>query len=627
MSDPQSLNRPLVLVDGSSYLYRAFHALPELTTASGVPTGAVYGVLTMLNKLLREVAPEHIAIIFDAPGKTFRDAIYKDYKANRPPMPDALKSQIEPLIHAIQTSGLPLLSIQGVEADDVIGTLTNRAVAEGMSVLIVTGDKDMAQLVQEKVTLLDTMPRGPNRTPRETDANGVIERFGVRADQIIDYLGLIGDSSDNIPGVPKIGSKTAQVLLEHFEHVEDILSNLEAVAELPIRGAKGVAQRIVDNRELLLLSRDLATIRQDVDIKANLDDLRPDPPNLVGLRDIYEKLELRRLLESLPESESPASAPVGKFEFEAILSDQQFTNWLNKIEVAELVGFDTETTSINYMEAELVGLSFAVGDGDAAYLPVAHAYPDVPDQLDRDAVLQRLKPWLESAEQAKIGHHLKYDAHVLMNYGIRLGGMCYDSMLESYVLDSTATRHDLDSVARKYLDQQTIHYEDVAGKGAKQLRFDEVPIEQATAYAAEDADVTLRLHKTLWPKIESTGHLAKLYTEIEQPLVEVLKRMEESGVQVDAELLGKLSHEFAEKMTVIEARGSRCGRPSLLTLAHLNNCRKYYSQELQLPCYSKNAKRATIDGRRCPGRTCSGLPVAAADPRLSQPEQAEVHLY
>jgi len=589
MTDSKSLNRPVVLVDGSSYLYRAFHALPELATAAGVPTGAMHGVLTMLNKLLRETDPEHVAIIFDAPGKTFRDAIYRDYKANRPPMPDALKSQIEPLLRAIQSSGLPLLRVQGVEADDVIGTLTHRAVADGMSVLIITGDKDMAQLVQEKVTLLDTMPRGPSRTPRKTDSEGVIERFGVRANQIVDYLGLVGDSSDNIPGVPKIGQKTAQVLLEHFEHVEDILSNLDAVPELPIRGAKGVAQRISDNKDLLLLSRDLATIRKDVDIAINLDDLKPNTPDLDDLREIYEEFELRRLLETLPEIEAPTPTSDQKSEFEAILTDEQFTTWLQKIEKTELVGFDTETTSINYMEAELVGLSFAVADGEAVYLPVAHVYPDAPDQLDRDTVLKRLKPWLENPEQAKIGHHLKYDAHVLMNYGIKLGGMCYDSMLESYVLNSTATRHDLDSVARKYLEQQTIHYEDVAGKGAKQLRFDEVPVEQATAYAAEDADVTLRLHNTLWPKIKSTGKLAKLYCEIEQPLVEVLQRMEESGVQVDAKLLGNLSSEFAKKMLVIEAEAHDVAGHSF-NLGSPKQLQEVLFEELQIPIIRKTPK-------------------------------------
>jgi len=587
MADSRSTKKPLVLVDGSSYLYRAFHALPELTTATGIPTGAVHGVLNMLNKLLREMSPERMAIIFDAPGKTFRDDIYKEYKANRPPMPDVLKTQIDPLLNAIQANGLPLLRIEGVEADDVIGTLTHRAVAKGWAVLIVTGDKDMAQLVQDNVTLLDTMPRGPNRKPRETDAAGVVERFKVRPDQIIDYLGLIGDSSDNIPGVPKIGPKTAEILLAHFEHVSDILSNLEAVAELPIRGAQGVAQRITDNKDLLLLSRDLATIRQNIDIAASLDELKPGPIDLETLRNIYEELELRRLLETLPDA--VAEIPQDNVEFETIFTEQQLANWLKKIETAELVGFDTETTSINYMEAELVGLSFAVGDGDAAYLPVAHVYPDAPEQLDRDSVLRTLKPWLEDEERAKVGHHLKYDAHVLMNYDIDLGGMRYDSMLESYVLNSTATRHDLDSVARKYLDQQTIHYEDVAGKGAKQRRFDEVPIEQAAGYAAEDADVTLRLHKRLWPELERTGNLARLYSEIEQPLVAVLKRMEEHGVLVDAKLLSKLSTEFAEKMASVEAEAHAvAGHP--FNLGSPKQLQEVLFGELNLPIIRKTPK-------------------------------------
>ena len=587
MADSRSTKKPLVLVDGSSYLYRAFHALPELTTATGIPTGAVHGVLNMLNKLLREMSPERMAIIFDAPGKTFRDDIYKEYKANRPPMPDVLKTQIDPLLNAIQANGLPLLRIEGVEADDVIGTLTHRAVAKGWAVLIVTGDKDMAQLVQDNVTLLDTMPRGPNRKPRETDAAGVVKRFKVRPDQIIDYLGLIGDSSDNIPGVPKIGPKTAEILLAHFEHVSDILSNLEAVAELPIRGAQGVAQRITDNKDLLLLSRDLATIRQNIDIAASLDELKPGPIDLETLRNIYEELELRRLLETLPDA--VAEIPQDNVEFETIFTEQQLANWLKKIETAELVGFDTETTSINYMEAELVGLSFAVGDGDAAYLPVAHVYPDAPEQLDRESVLTTLKPWLEDEERAKVGHHLKYDAHVLMNYDIDLGGMRYDSMLESYVLNSTATRHDLDSVARKYLDQQTIHYEDVAGKGAKQRRFDEVPIEQAAGYAAEDADVTLRLHKRLWPELERTGNLARLYSEIEQPLVAVLKRMEEHGVLVDAKLLSKLSTEFAEKMASVEAEAHAvAGHP--FNLGSPKQLQEVLFGELNLPIIRKTPK-------------------------------------
>ncbi len=398
-SSGNSLSGSLVLVDGSSYLYRAFHALPELTNSEGQPTGAVHGVLNMLNKLMREHGPEYVAIVFDAPGKTFRDELFKDYKANRPPMPDTLRSQIKPLLKAVKANGWPLLQIDGVEADDVIGTLTTQAVAQGLDVTIVTGDKDMAQLVNKNVSLLDTMPRGPSRTPRVTDLGGVVERFGVRADQIIDYLGLVGDSSDNIPGVPKVGAKTAVALLEHFDHIDDILNDLDSVASLPLRGAAGLAKRIAENRDMLLLSRDLATIRIDLDLDAELESLRPGELDIAILRALYEELELRRLLDTLPDA--PITAPVKKRVFDTILNEEGFGKWLEKIDTAELTGFDTETTSINYMEAELVGLSFAVADGDAAYLPVAHSYPDAPKQLDREAVLERLKPWLENPQKDK----------------------------------------------------------------------------------------------------------------------------------------------------------------------------------------------------------------------------------
>jgi len=362
-SDPQRL----ILVDGSSYLYRAFHALPELTNSAGQPTGAIHGVLAMLNKLIRDEAPEHFAIVFDAPGKTFRDEIYKDYKANRPPMPDDLRAQVDLLLDAIAANGWPLLRIGGVEADDVIGTLTRNATALGMAVMIVTGDKDMAQLVDADVTLLDTMPRGPNRTPRATDSDGVVTRFGVRADQIIDYLALVGDSSDNIPGVPKVGPKTAVALLEHFEHVDDILANVETVADLSIRGAKSLAQRIDEHRDTLLLSKDLATIRTDVELDSTADTLQPTTPDIEKLRGLYEELELRRLLDTLadPEDNQVAGEPTQTANYETILNDQQLTAWLKKIARAELVGFDTETTSVNYMEAELVGLSFAIAAGEA----------------------------------------------------------------------------------------------------------------------------------------------------------------------------------------------------------------------------------------------------------------------
>lgn len=577
----------LILVDGSSYLYRAFHALPELTNSEGHPTGAIHGVLAMLNKLVRDESPERFAIIFDAPGKTFRDALFEEYKANRPPMPGELRDQVEPLLEAIAANGWPLLRISGVEADDVIGTLTRNATADGMTVMIVTGDKDMAQLVTADVSLLDTMPRGPNRTPRATDANGVVERFGVRADQIIDYLALVGDSSDNIPGVPKVGPKTAVALLEHFEHVDDILTNIDAVTDLSIRGAKGLAQRIAENRDTLMLSRDLATIRTDVELEEKTEVLRPVEPDFKKLRNLYEKFELRRLLDTL--TEPSTDKPTQKKDYETILTKKELTAWLKKITQADLVGFDTETTSINYMEAELVGLSFAVAEGQAAYLPVAHTYAGAPRQLDRNEVLKRLRPWLEDPKQAKVGHHLKYDAHVLANYDIGLAGMRFDSMLESYVLNSTATRHDLDSVARKYLGIETISYSDVAGKGVKQLRFDEVPIESAAPYAAEDADVTLQLHETMWPQIQDAGELSKVYTEFEQPLLEVLMRMEANGVLVDEPLLRKLSSEFAEKMIAIEsAAHESAGHP--FNLSSPKQLQQILFEELKLPVLRKTPK-------------------------------------
>ncbi len=581
----------LILVDGSSYLYRAFHALPELSNSSGQPTGAIHGVLTMLHKLVRDESPEHLAVIFDAPGKNFRHDLFADYKANRPPMPDDLRTQVEPLLEAITANGWPLLRISGVEADDVIGTLTHNAAADGMPVVIVTGDKDMAQLVSADVTLLDTMPRGPQRTPRATDEKGVVKRFGVRADQIIDYLALVGDSSDNIPGVPKVGPKTAVVLLEHYTHVEDILANIDTIAELPIRGAKGLAQRINEHQDTLLLSKDLATIQTNVDLGEQTDSLRPTPPDTEKLRGLYEHLELRRLLDTLADTppEPTESVAAQKTDYEVILSDKQFEAWLKKIEQAELVGFDTETTSINYMEAELVGLSLAVTGGQAAYLPVAHTYPGAPQQLDRDTVLERLRPWLEDPAHGKVGHHLKYDAHILSNYGIRLAGIRFDSMLESYVLNSTATRHDLDSVARTYLGIETTSFTDVAGKGVKQLRFDEVPLESAAPYAAEDADVTLQLHEALWPQIKTTGTLETVYTDLEQPLIEVLMRTEENGVLVDKRLLQQLSTEFAEQMLTVEAKvHAAAGHP--FNLGSPKQLQQVLFEELNLPVIRKTPK-------------------------------------
>ncbi len=584
MSKPRSL----LLVDGSSYLYRAYHALPPLTNSQGEPTGAVYGVLNMLHKLIRDVQPELLAVVMDAPGKTFRDELYAEYKANRPPMPDDLRQQVEPLTEAIEALGLPLIRIAGVEADDVIGTLATQAAQGKLSTVISTGDKDMAQLVSERITLLDTMPRGTSREPRAMDAAGVLEKFQVRADQIVDYLALVGDSSDNIPGVPKVGAKTAVALLAEFDSVDDILTNLDAVAELPIRGAKGLAERIAANSDVLQLSRRLATIKCDVVLDRTPDELVPVAPDLNKLRELYRRLELNRLLKTLPEEQATTTAPENTI-YETILSDTQLDEWLVKIEAAELVAFDTETTSIDYMEAELVGLSFAVEEGQAAYLPVAHCYEGAPKQLDREYVLEQLKSWLEDASRSKVGHHLKYDAHILENHGVTLRGMRFDSMLESYVLNSTATRHDMNSTARKYLNLETIRFEDVAGKGAGQLRFDQVDLDRAAPYAAEDADITLRLHRKLWPMLEATGSLAKLYTSIEQPLVPVLQRIEHRGVLVDEKRLAKQGTELTKKIAALEKKVHKeAGRK--FNLGSPKQLQELLFDELGLPVIRKTPK-------------------------------------
>lgn len=584
MSKPNSL----LLVDGSSYLYRAYHALPPLTSSQGEPTGAVYGVLNMLHKLIRDEEPKLIAVVMDAPGKTFRDKLYAEYKANRPPMPDDLRQQVGPLTEAIEALGLPLICIEGVEADDVIGTLATQAAQGKLSTVISTGDKDMAQLVSDRITLLDTMPRGTSREPRVMDATGVFKKFQVRADQIIDYLALVGDSSDNIPGVPKVGAKTAVALLAEFSSIDDILANLDAVADLPIRGAKSLAERIEANCDVLQLSRRLATIKCDVPLDKAPDELVPVAPDLNKLEELYRRLELNRLLKTLQETQATTTAPENTV-YETILTDAQLNEWLVKIEAAELVAFDTETTSIDYMEAELVGLSFAVEKGQAAYLPVAHCGEDAPKQLDREHVLEQLSHWLEDASQSKVGHHLKYDAHVLENHGITLRGMRFDSMLESYVLDSTATRHDMDSTARKYLNLETIHFEDIAGKGADQLRFDQVNLDRAAAYAAEDADITLRLHRKLWPILEATGSLAQLYTNIEQPLVPVLQRIEHHGVLIDKKRLAEQSDELAKKIGALEKKVHKeAGRE--FNLGSPKQLRELLFEELELPVIRKTPK-------------------------------------
>jgi DNA polymerase-1 len=534
----------LVLIDGSSYLYRAFHALPPLTNSQGEPTGALHGVLTMIQKLLREENPSQVAVVFDAPGKTFRDELYADYKANRPPMPDELRSQVQPILDAVEAMGLPLLRVTGVEADDVIGSLCKQASAQGLSVLVSTGDKDLAQLVNDNVTLINTM------NDSRLDRDGVKTKFDVYPEQIIDYLALVGDTSDNIPGVPKVGAKTAAKWLNLYASADGIVENSD-----DIKGKVGDSLR--DNVEQLRLSQDLATIRVDLDLETNIADLNPREADTSRLRELYGHFELRSMLSQLDEEkDQPAIVVEDKNEsnYETVLTWEAFDRWFEKISSSELTAFDTETTSINYMEAEIVGLSLSVTADEAAYIPVAHDYPGAPDQLPRDEVLEKLRGWLQDENKKKVGHHLKYDAHILARYDIALAGMAFDSMLESYVLNSVATRHDMDSVARQYLGRETIHYEDVAGKGVKQLTFNQVDLETAAPYAAEDADITLQLHNTLWEQLGLIGELRSVYENIEQPLVPILLEMEETGVLVDRKMLTAQSGELAKKMIKLEAK-------------------------------------------------------------------------
>jgi DNA polymerase-1 len=577
--------RRLVLIDGSSYLYRAFHALPPLTTSKGQPTGAIYGFLNMLQKLRTEQQPDLIAVVMDAPGPTFRDELYADYKAHREAMPDELRAQVEPLMAVVQALGLPLLREPGVEADDVIGTLAVQAAAAGLDTVIATSDKDMAQLVTDRIRLVDTL------SGRVLDPAGVVGKFGVPPERIVDYLALVGDTSDNIPGVPGVGPKTAAKWLGQYGTLDAIVASADAIAGK-------VGEKLQASLDQLPLSRRLATIHTAVPLRVAPLDLVPKPVDAEAVRRLSAELEIRSLLQRIPSEDAAgemagstpslvpgtgptrrpavATAPAADLDarlpdpvvrhYRLILTQPDFEDWCARIEATPLVAFDTETTSLDYMAAEVVGLSFAVAPGEAAYVPVAHTYMGAPDQLSREAVLARLRPWLEDDARPKVGHHLKYDAHVLLNHGIRLAGMRYDSMLESYVLHSTATRHDLDSVARKYLGLTTIHYEDVAGKGASQIPFEQVSVEKAAEYSAEDADVSLRLHEALWPQIEATPGLREVYESLEQPLVPVLLRMERTGVLVDVALLRQLSSEFAHKMAAIEQDAhAAAGHPFNLT--------------------------------------------------------------
>ncbi|MEX2123684.1 MAG: DNA polymerase I [Woeseia sp.] len=537
-------DKTLVLVDGSSYLYRAFHALPKLSSSKGEPTGALLGVLNMINKLIKDQPAELFAVVFDAPGRTFRDAMFEQYKANRPAMPDDLRAQVNPLLEAVPALGLPLLRVEGVEADDVIGTLCRQCAGTGMKVLVSTGDKDMAQLVDENVTIVNTM------TGSVLDRDGVKKKFDVYPEQIVDYLALVGDSSDNIPGVPKVGAKTAAKWLNEYGTVDAIIANAD-------KFSGKVGESLRENIDQLILSRELATIRQDVALPVRAHELRRAPPDTERLRQLYLQFELRALLRQLDERSGAAEAapPAEKTGvYEAVLTQEAFAAWLQKIDDAALVAIDTETTGLDYMTAELVGVSLCIERGEAAYIPVAHDFPGAPLQLSRDCVLAQLKPFLEDPARQKVGHHLKYDAHIFARYGIALKGMAFDSMLESYVHNSVATRHDMDSTARFYLGIDTIHFEDVAGKGAKQLTFNQVDLTKATAYAAEDADVTLQLHEHLWSKLSESESLKRLYQEVEQPLVPVLLEMEMTGVLIDRAMLKKQSAELAKSMLELETQ-------------------------------------------------------------------------
>ena len=540
---------PVVLVDGSSYLFRAYHALPPLTTSKDHPTGAIKGVVSMLRRLEQDFPGSKMVVVFDAKGKTFRHDMYEEYKANRPPMPDDLAVQIEPIHNIVKAMGLPLLIVPGVEADDVIGTLADEATSKGIDVVVSTGDKDMAQLVSDHVTLINTM------TETAMDREGVVEKFGVTPEQIIDYLALVGDKVDNIPGVNKCGPKTAVKWLQSYKDLDNLIEHAD-----DIKGKIGEYLR--EATDTLPLSRELATIRTDVDLEFGLEDLKLREQNDDSLLELFKEYEFRNWIAELENAgnasseaaSSPNPGPATKPEkrYSVITDQTEFDQWLERLKNAALFAFDTETTSLRYMNAEVVGVSFAIEPGEAAYVPLAHDYMGAPDQLDRDTVLAQLKPLLESPEHKKVGQNLKYDKNVLANHGINLEGIAEDTMLESYVYNSVGTRHDMDSLARAYLDEQTITYESIAGKGAKQLTFNQIDLEKAGPYAAEDADITLRLHHALSPKLIETGKLESVYRDIDLPLVPVLSRMEQRGTLISASTLRQHSQELAERMAELE---------------------------------------------------------------------------
>lgn len=601
---------PFVLVDGSSYLFRAFHGMPPLTNSKGQDTGAIYGVINMLRSLVKQYSPTNIAVVFDAKGKTFRDDIYPAYKANRPSMPDELRSQIEPLHAIIKAMGLPMIVEEGVEADDVIGTLAQQATEQGRATLISTGDKDMAQLVNEHVTLINTMNN------HIMDQEGVLEKFGIPPDLIIDFLALKGDKVDNIPGVPGVGDKSALGMLQGLGGIEDIYNNLDKIAQLEFRGAKKMAVKMQEFEEQARLSYELATIKLDVKLEFKPEDLQPTTPDNNALVDLFKEYEFKRwhqeavngnsILGNHTSQSATTDSTNAKKEdsqdtssvkadvethYSTILTEQDFEQWLQKLKDAPLFAFDTETTSLNYMEAELVGMSFSTTAGEAAYLPFAHDYMDAPEQLERDLVLEKMKPLLESTEHKKVGQHLKYDRNVLANYGIQLNGIAFDTMLESYVLNSVATRHDMDSLSLHYLDKSTTKFEEIAGKGAKQLTFNQIPLEKASPYAAEDADITLRLHNTLWPQLCEHESLKKVVEDIEIPLSVVLSDMEQTGVLLDSQTLLQQSQDLAQRIMELEKEVHDMAGQEF-NLSSTKQLQEILFEKMDLPVLKKTPKGA-----------------------------------
>ncbi|MGO0309485.1 DNA polymerase I [Endozoicomonas acroporae] len=588
----QASTPPLILVDGSSYLYRAFHASERanLRTADGRPTGAIRVMTNMLRSLMRQYQDSHVAVIFDARGKNFRHDLYSEYKATRKPMPDDLRSQIEPIHHIVRALGLPLLMIEGVEADDVIGTLARQATEKKINTIISTGDKDIAQLVTEHVSLIDTM------NDAYTDQQGVESKFGIPASLIIDYLALMGDSSDNIPGMPGVGQKTALALLNGIGSIDEIAGRLDEVAALGFRGSKNFAEKFTEHKDIVLLSRQLATIKTDVELPVAIESLEMQPLDKEQLLALFKEYEFRTLIAELEkegsvsdgnESDEQTSGTTG--EYSVVTEETEFLDWITQLESAELFAFDTETTSLDYMVAELVGVSFAIEPGKAAYVPVAHDYLGAPAQLERNWVLEKLKPLLEDPAKQKVGQNFKYDQSVLARYDIQIKGAAFDTMLESYCLNSIATRHNMDALAEHYLNHKTIKYEDIAGKGAKQLTFNQIELEKAGPYAAEDADITLRLHLAIWEQLQAEPSLTAVFREVEMPLVDILSRIERHGALVDGVLLKQQSLEIGQRLKELEQAAHDVAGQAF-NLSSPKQLQELLFDKLQLPVIKKTPK-------------------------------------